>query len=238
VLPFVAVGIVVLLLVIGAGGYAVIHFMGTKTSSDPPRTEASNSGNGTSGADLAAGAHEIGRYWVEVNTPNKSEAVRAGEQVSMASGQQFKFHFSPSENGYLYIVGPGEKNAPTTFLSAKPDVAFGVKTNEVKSGQDFAFPAETSKSANWLTLDQTAGTDEFTIIFSTKPLLTPEFLNSPALHQLTQDEQKQLDSLREQSKASSAGEVVKTGASPFVSVKVPQNAEGIPVIVMVRLEHK
>ena len=68
----------------------------------------------------------------------------------MNSGQQFKFHFSPSENGYLYIIGPGEKNAPTTFLTAKPARRFGVKTNEVKSGQDFAFPAETSKSTNWL----------------------------------------------------------------------------------------
>jgi hypothetical protein len=157
----------------------------------------------------------------------------------MDSGQQFKFHFSPSENGYLYIIGPGEKNAPTTFLTAKPATAFGVKTNEVKSGQDFAFPAETGKSANWLNLDKTAGTDEFTMIFSTKPLDSPGFLNSPAGHELTQDEQKQLDAVREQSKANSvAAEVIKTGASPFVSVKVPQNAEGTPVIFMVHVEHK
>ena len=237
-LPFVAVGIVVLLLVLGAGGYAVIHFMGTSTKSNP-QTDPANGTNGTSGADLAAGGHEIGRYWLEVNTPNKSDAVRAGEQVSMASGQEFKFHFSPSENGYLYIIGPGEKNAPTTFLTAKPAEAFGVKTNEVKSGENFAFPAETSKSTNWLTLDQTAGTDEFTIVFSTKPLSEVDFLNGPALHQLTQDEQRQLESLRAQSKANSAGaEVIKTGSSPFVSVKIPQNAEGTPVIFMVRVEHK
>lgn len=235
-LPFVAVGIVVLLLVLGAGGYAVIHFMGTSTKTN---TAGPASSSGTDGTDLAAGGHEIGRYWLEVNTPNKSEAVRAGEQVSMASGQEFKFHFSPSENGYLYIIGPGEQNAPTTFLTAKPDTAFGVTTNEVKSGQDFAFPAETSKSANWLTLDKTAGTDEFTIVFSTKPVSELDFLNGPALHQLTQDEQKQLDSLREQSKANSVGaEVIKTGVSPFVSVKVPQNAGGTPVIFMVRVEHK
>lgn len=235
-LPFVAVGIVVLLLILGAGGYAVIHFMGTSTKTN---TAGPATSSGTDGTDLAAGGHEIGRYWLEVNTPNKSEAVRAGEQVSIASGQEFKFHFSPSENGYLYIIGPGEQNAPTTFLTAKPDTAFGVKTNEVKSGQDFAFPAETSKSANWLTLDKTAGTDEFTIIFSTKPVSELDFLNSPALHQLTQDEQKQLEGLREQSKANSVGaEVIKTGVSPFVSVKVPQNAGGTPVIFMVRVEHK
>ena len=100
-------------------------------------------------------------------------------------------------------------------------------------------PADTSTSTNWLTLDQTAGTDEFTIIFSTKPMTAPDFLNNAALHELTQDEQRQLDTIRQQNKANSAGaEVIKTGASPFVSVKVPQNAGGSPVIFMVRLEHK
>jgi eukaryotic-like serine/threonine-protein kinase len=238
-LPFVAVGIVVLLLIAGAGGYAVIHFMGTSANSSPSGTDPSNGKNGTSGTETAAGGHEIGRYWLEVNAPNKSDAIRAGESLSMDSGQQFKFHFSPSENGYLYIIGPGNKNVPTTFLTAKPAADFGVKTNEVKSGQDFAFPAETTKSTNWLNLDKTAGTDEFTMIFSIKPLDAPAFLNSPAGHELTQDEQKQLDAVREQSKANSVGaEVVKTGASPFVSVKVPQNAEGTPVIFKVRLEHK
>jgi serine/threonine protein kinase len=238
-LPLVAVGIVVLLLIVGAGGYAVIHFMGTSANSNTSRTDSSNGTNKTSETDLAAGGHEIGRYWVEVNAPNKSDAIRAGESLSMDSGQQFKFHFSPSENGYLYIIGPGNKNVPTTFLTAKPAADSGVRTNEVKSGQDFAFPAETGKSTNWLNLDKTAGTDEFTMIFSTKPLDGPGFLNSPAGHELTQDEQKQLDAVREQAKANSVGaEVIKTGAAPFVSVKVPQNAEGTPVIFKVRLEHK
>jgi serine/threonine protein kinase len=235
-LPVVAVGIIVLLLILGAGGYAVIHFMGTSTKTNPAGPATSS---GTDGTDVAVGGHEIGRYWLEVNTPTRSDAVRAGELVSMAPGQQFKFHFSPSESGYLYIIGPGINNAPTTFLTTKPDATFGVKTNEVKSGQNFSFPAETSKSANWLNLDNTAGTDEFTMIFSTKPLEAPAFLNSAAGHELTQDEQQQLDSLRAQAKANSVGaEVIKTGASPFVSVKVPQNAEGTPVIFMVRIEHK
>jgi len=238
-LPFVAAGIVVLLVVLGGGGYAVVHFMGTTRNGTPGQTNSANSADGTGDTDVAVGGHEIGRYWLEVNTPDKSEAVRAGELVSMKSGQEFKFHFSPSENGYLYLIGPGEQNAPTTFLTAKPDSAFGVKTNEVRSGQNFAFPAETSQSTNWLTLDKTAGTDDFTVIFSTQPLPAPGFLAGPALHQLTPDEQKQLDGLRAQSRANSAGaEVIKTGASPFVSVKVPQNAAGIPVIFMVRVEHK
>jgi serine/threonine-protein kinase len=239
-LPLIAVGIVVLLLVVGAGGYAVMHFMGKSADKTAARTDPANGTNSAGGSDLAAGAHEIGRYWVEVNTPNKSEAILAGEALSMKSLQQFKFHFSPSENGYLYIIGPaGAKNTPTTFLTSKPDIRFGVKTNEVKSGQDFAFPAETTKDTNWLNLDQSAGTDEFTMIFSPKPMEGLAFLSSPAVHELTPEEQKQLASVRQQAKAKSVGaDVVRTGASPFVSVKVPQNAEGSPVIFTVRLEHK
>jgi len=234
-LPFVAVGIVVLLL-LAAGGYAVIHFMGTSTNSN---TAGPATSSGTSGPDLVAGGHEIGRYWLEVNTPNKSDAIRAGDPVTMEPGKEFKLHFSASENGYLYIIGPDEKNVPTTFLTAKPSIATGLKKNEVKSGLDFAFPADTGDRENWLNLNKTLSSDEFTIIFSTTPLQSPGFLAGAAWHGLDQGEQKQLDDLRTEFKANAVGtEVIKTGASPFVSVKVPQNAGGTPVIFMVRIEHK
>src|SRR5258706_12795303 len=111
--------------------------MGGSANNNVARTDPAKGANGngaTSGSEMAAGGHEIGRYWVEVNTANKADALRAGELVSMSSGQKFKFHFSPSENGYLYIIGPGNNNAPTTFLTAKPNSAFGAKTNELKSG--------------------------------------------------------------------------------------------------------
>ena len=236
-LLFVGAGIIVLLLIVGVGGYAVIHFMTGKSPNNPSRTDSSNGPNGT---DLAGGGHEAGRYWIEVNTPNKSDAVRAGDRLTMPSGEKFKFHFSPSDNGYLYIIGPGNKNAPTMFLTAKPAAAYGVKTNEVKSGQDFAFPGDTGKTENWLNLDQTPGTDEFTMIFSGVALSHPDFLDSPALHELTANEQKQLNDFQSQSKPNLLGtETIKTGASPFVSVKIPQNAEGnASVVFKIRIEHK
>jgi hypothetical protein len=213
--------------------------MGNSASNNTPRPGSANGTDITGGGNVNPGGHEIGRYWVEVNTPNKSDAIQAGESLSMKSSQQYKFHFSPSDNGYLYIIGPGVKNAPTAFLTAQPAINYGVKTNEAKSGQDFSFPADTGKNANWLNLDETAGTDEYTMIFSPKPLDHPMFLSGPALHELTAGEQKELDALREQLKANASGaEVIKTGAAPFVSVKVPQNAEGVPVIFKVRLEHK
>jgi len=231
-LPFVAIGIVVLLLVLGAGGFAVIRFMSSNANTNVAKTDAPKSGTEN---DPALGGHEVGRYWIEVNT--ESDAVRAGDTVTMQSGQEFKFHFSPSENGYLYIIGPGNKNVPTTFLTAAP--VGGLKTNEVKSGLDFVFPVDSDGKARWIQLDSAAGTDEFNIIFSTTPLTAPDFLSQEAGHELTAGDQKQLSDMREQSKANAAStEVIKTGASPSVSVKIPQNAEGKPVIFTVRIEHK
>ena len=235
-LIFLGVGLAVLLLIAGVGGYAVMHYM----SSNPSNTSSSiNPTKANEGADLAGG-HEVGRYWLQVNTADKSDSVRADEQLKMISGQQFKFHFSPSENGYLYIIGPGDNNAPTTFLTAKPAAEFGVDTNEVKSGQDFSFPADTRKNESWLNLDKDPGTDEFTIIFSNNPLTTPDFLDAEALKVLNAAEQKELDDSIAQFKANVLGtEVIKTGASPFVSVKVPQTAaEGAPVVFKVKIEHK
>ncbi len=234
-LIFVGIAAVVVLLVIGVGGFAVIRFM----SGSPNNNTATATKPTTAGTDVAGG-HEVGRYWLQVNSEDKSEAVRADEPLHMNSGQQFKFHFSPSENGYLYIIGPGENNAPTTFLTAKPSSEFGVETNEVKSGQDFSFPADTSKNESWLNLDKNSGTDEFTIIFSSTPLTSPDFLNADALKELSAAEQKELDDAIAQYKANLLGtEVIKTGASPFVSVKVPQTAaEGSPVGFKVKIEHK
>jgi len=231
-LPFIAIGIVVLLLVLGAGGYAVISMMSSKANTNVGKTDPPKSGTE---ADPSLGGHEIGRYWIEVNT--ESDPVRAGATITMQSGQEFKFHFSPSENGYLYIIGPGNKNVPTTFLTAA--AAGGLTSNEVKSGLDFVFPVDSEVKARWIQLDSAAGTDEFNIIFATSPLTTPGFLSQQAGHELTAGEQQQLSDMRAQFKANAVTtEVIKTGASPSVSVKIPQNAEGKPVMFTVRLEHK
>src|ERR1051326_1893279 len=233
-LLFAGIGLVVLLLIAGGGGYIVMHTMMNKS----PSTASSNPATTTAGRTEVAAGHEVGRFWLQVNDP--SNAVRAGEAVTMISGQQFKFHFSPSENGYLYIIGPGENNAPTTFLTAKPAQAFGVRSNEIKSGYYFTFPQDTGKAVNWLNLDKSAGSDEFTVIFSGQQLTTPEFLGAASLRALNQDEQRQLSDFLTRAKANLLGtEVIKTGASPFVSVKVPQTApEGAPVVFQVKIDHQ
>ena len=236
-LIFAGVGLVVLLLIAGVGGYFVMHTMMSKPDANVAKTDSSS--NATGGAEVV-GAHEIGRYWLQVNSGSETSSVRAGEELQMASGQEFRFHFSPSENGYLYIIGPGEGNVPLTFLTAKPARDFGVKSNEVKSGQDFMFPADTREKYNWLNLDDTAGTDEFTIIFSGTPLTKPAFLEEEALRALNQSDLAELNQAIAGFKSNLAGtEVMKNAPAPFVSVKVPQSAsEGAPVVFKIKIAHK
>jgi serine/threonine protein kinase len=234
-LPLVAVGIVVLLLVVGAAGYAVIHFMGNSANKNPVQTDPANGTTGT--ADLAGG-HEIGRYWIEVDTPKKDDTIRAGDSVTMQSGQRFRFHFSPNENGYIYIIGPSKTNTRAIYLTSQPSQGAGLKTNEVKSGLDFSYPGITSKY--WVTLVDTPGTEEFTFVFSSTPITNPPFFSGPSEHELMADEEKQLDDFRTQFKANVvAAEVIKNGAFPSVAVKVPQSAAaGTPVFFKVRVDHK
>jgi len=142
----------------------------------------------------------------------------------------------PRENGYLYIVGPGEGNVPTTFLTAKPIEVSGVETNEVSSGEDFAFP---NGDDNWIQLDKTAGTEYWTVIFSPTPLQSPAFLNAEAGNELTEEEQTEFEGFRTQHKANAPATDVINGADPMVLVKVPAARQpGEPVVFDIRIEHK
>lgn len=229
--PIILVGVAVIafLILVGAGGYAFMKFKGTSTSATTPPPAA--------GSDLTAPLHEVARYWIEVE--KSAESTRAGESIAMQSGDSFKFHFSPNQSGYLYIVGPGPDNVPAAFLTYYgKDFAAGV--NAVASGRDFVFPADTAGRSNWITLDRTAGIDEFSFVFSTSPLTAPAFLAAPAPHVLTPAEVKEWESFQSQAKANAATiEVIKTGASPQTAVKVPQNAaDNASVVFRVRIEHR
>jgi serine/threonine-protein kinase len=225
--------IVVILFALAGGVYALMRYRAARTTSASTTAPAS-------GADLAAPPHEVARYWLEVDAKGAAEVWRAGDLVTMQSGQSFKFHFSPNEGGYLYLIGPGPNNAPAIFLSAKPSGSSGVKTNEVRSGVDFTFPADVSSKANFITLDQTAGTDEFTFVFSREPIETPSFFAGTSNRLLTPDELRDWDAFQKQANTSAATiEVVPGGSSPQAAVKVPQNApEHASVVFRVRIEHK
>lgn len=233
-LTWIAAIIVVLLIVISAGGFVLIRYFSARG------TETSATTTTTTTTDVSAPLHEVARYWIQVDTKNPDEAIRAGDAITMKSGESLKFHFSPNESGYIYLIGPGPNNAPAIFLTAHPSGLSGLKSNEVRSGVDFAFPADTSSKANFLTLDQTAGTDEFTFVFSPVPITSPPFFAGPSEHLLTSEELKQWDDFQAQAKANAPTlEVIKSGASPHTAVKVPQNGpENASVVFRVRIEHK
>ena len=234
--PLVLVGAlaIIFLILVGAGGYAFMKFKGTNAGATTGATTPSG------GSDLPVPMHEVGRYWIEVDTKSRDAAIRAGETVAMQSGESFKFHFSPNENGYLYIVGPGANNTPTAFLTFYGNAHATSGVNAVASGADFIFPADSPNRSNWITLDPNAGTDEFTFVFSPAPLTSPAFLAAPAPHVLTPADIKEWESFQAQARSAPATvEVVKGGASPQTAVKMPQNeTEKASVVFRVRIEHK
>ncbi|HEV2913492.1 MAG TPA: protein kinase [Pyrinomonadaceae bacterium] len=236
VIPIIA-GVLGLLLLVGVGGGLLLWsrmseekpVTGTETKTNVP----SGTGKETSEPNVAT---ETMRYWLEVASAEGGQGTRVAGVVPLASGQKFKFHLTPREDGYLYIVGPGDRNVPTTFLTAKPIEVSGVDTNEVSANGDFAFP---DGADNWIQLDKTAGTEYWTIIFSPTPLASPAFLNDEAGSALSEEEQSEFEQFRDQHKANAPSTDVSNGADPMVSVKVPPaKAKGEPVVFDIRIEHK
>ena len=99
-------------------------------------------GPGTPTPEDALATREIARYWLEIAADDdKAPSLRVVPMVPLKSGQYFKFHFRPNEDGYLYIVGPGGRNKLAAFLTAGPGVALtGLSNNEIRKGGDFSFP--------------------------------------------------------------------------------------------------
>jgi hypothetical protein len=222
------------------GGFFAVNWLKAK----PDDTASKVNGNrkttakGTDGA--ANTATEFGRYWLEVlPNANAAQPMRVAGAVPLASGQAFKFHFELGENGYLYIIGPGERNQLTAFLTAKPATISGLETNQVTKGDDFSFP---SGIEHWLELDKKPGTETYTVIFSPKPLSAPALFSSEATGKpLSETEQTELRDFLAKYKTSEPITEIndKDAAAPFVAVKVPQSeGSGAPVVFEVRIQHK
>jgi eukaryotic-like serine/threonine-protein kinase len=237
-LIFVGAGVLLLILaVVGVGGFFAVNWLKAKPG------DSSTAGSGEKGKTPSAATTEFGRYWLEI-LPNGSvtEPMRVAGAVPLASGQAFKFHFELGEDGYLYIVGPGERSKPTAFLTEKPATISGLESNQVAKGSDFSFP---SGLEHWLELDKKPGTENYTIIFSREPLSTPAFLTSEATGKpLTETEQGELTEFLTKYKTNEPVIELddKDASAPFVKVKVPQSTDskdsGAPVIFEVRIQHK
>lgn len=228
--------LVLILLVAGVGGFFAFKWLTADTSASSSETanknEAGNSGT--------TGTKELGRYWLELLPENLiGNSVPVAGVVPLASGQAFKFHFVFAEDGYLYIVGPGEGNEPTAFLTSRPAPISGLENNQVKKGADFSFP---SGVEHWLQLDKKPGTEVYTIIFSSTPITSPAFLSTqPTGKPLTASEQSELSALLAAYQASKPLTELndKNANERFVTVKVPKSQTASnPFVFEIRIEHK
>src|SRR5258705_2228722 len=243
-LVFAGAGVLILvLLVVGVGGFFALNWVKAKPfhGSTGAAAKGKTGGSGTEGSGTTAVATDFGRYWLEV-LPNALavETHRVAGPAPLVSGQAFKFHFEFGGSGYLYIIGPGDQNQPTAFLTEKPAAISGLESNQVAKGSDFSFP---NGFEHWLELDKKPGTEEYTIIFAKEKLAAPDFLRSQATGKpLSETEQAELRDFLTKYKTSELVTEVddKDAARPFVKVKVPQssNGTGVPVVFEVRIEHK
>ncbi|MBC7931752.1 MAG: protein kinase [Rubrivivax sp.] len=234
--PLVAGGALALILVAGAGGFFAWRSM--QPTPDTPPTPPTNTSNAAKpGEPVVAPKIEAASYWFEAfDKPEDAAGKRVAETAAtLVSGQFFRFHFTPKERGYLYIIAPGKDgNAQMTFLTAQG--AGALKSNLVGAGADFAFPFGTR-----LQLDKNPGSDEFTFIFSPTPLMSPSFFAGKFLHELTPAEVKELEDFRAQFKSGAPSVAVSgDGDARRVTVSAPQSAtsEGKPLIFDVRIDHK
>ena len=123
-LVFIGAGVLLLILgVVGVGGFLAWNWMNAKPAKPEPTPAtgiAKKTSNGPA-TTTATATTEFGRYWLEV-LPNElvTEPQRVAGTSPLKSGQAFKFHFELNQDGYLYIVGPGEGNKLTAFLTDKP----------------------------------------------------------------------------------------------------------------------
>jgi eukaryotic-like serine/threonine-protein kinase len=229
---FIGVGVVfVILLVAGVGGFLVwqkLKSNGTSTTS----TNANTTG-------VAAAPVEVSRYWLSLEPTGKPK-TQVAALVPIASGQEFRFYFKFAEDGYLYIVGPGDNNQPTAFLTTKPSPRTGVTGNKVSKGVDFGFPKDDEENVHTLTLDKNPGTDHFTVIFSKTPLSSPSFFTEPVTGDpLTAAQQAELKDFvsRYQSKAPTTELDESNASAPFVRVKAMSDQTSNPIVFDIRIQH-
>jgi eukaryotic-like serine/threonine-protein kinase len=228
--------LVLVLVVVGVGGFVAFKLLNGKSDSMETNTTSNTS---TKTNDTAANAAvEVGRYWLEVEPKPNAQTIRVSGMDALQSGKSFKFHFSFNGDGNVYIVGPGEGNQTTAFLTSKPPKESGLNTNHVGKGDEISFP---SGSGNWLTLDKNPGTENYTVVFSPGTDTVPSFLNAEYTGKpLNQTEQQELTDFLAKYKNNKVviDSASATGDSPSVLVKAPEQGGNNPIIFEIRIQHK
>jgi hypothetical protein len=223
-------------LTIGVGVYQAYNTWPDmfKSAEDLPATTSTNIG----GPTLVSPRFEALRYYLEIAPSNGAagqKGLRATGMSPLAGGAKFKFHFKPTEGGYIYIIAMGKNGVPQTFLTPRPMPLSGVTTNRSDAGDDFSFP----DGEQWFMMQKDAESTPFIIIFSKTPLKTPAFLSSQAGRDLSSGERQALMDLRKRYAANKPEMVaMKNGNQPFISVQSPERAANEPIIFDVSIKRQ
>lgn len=229
------VGLAVLI-TMGFGGFYAFNWL---TSEPDSNTRGNENLAVVDPATEVITRREVGHYWLELWNKSDSQTLRVAGVVPLASGQAFKFNFVFGDDGYLYIVGPGQQNQPTAFLTAKPPAGSGLDSNQVTRGVNFSFP---KGAEHWLELDKKPGTETYTVLFSPALLESPLFLASQATGEpLSREELSSWNDFVSKSKVTKPVVELNNGdgTAPFVTIKLPEaEAAGNPIIFEIRIQHK
>jgi hypothetical protein len=150
---------------------------------------------------------EIMRYSVE-----REGVIARFSTLNLASNKGFRLHFTPRENGYLYLLSPEEEGANLApRLFAQP----------VSAGVDFGYPD------GWLDPDPTAKQVRITVVFSPERIMLLDFLSNAALDKrpLNDAEQQNFQNFRNLAAQSEPQQVDSSGDNPAVVVTVTNKGQ-------------
>lgn len=168
-----------LISVIAISAITIIGWMFWKTISEPTKIPIP----GTSNTPIIKQEKmEVLEYWLEILPKDKTDnsSVKKADVKTISSQDDIKFHFLAKKSGYLYILGLGEGNNLTTFLTNNPSPATGLTSNKIEEGEKLIFPngATDSGDNRVISFNNQHGQENYTVIFSAQPLAAPSFLNS------------------------------------------------------------
>jgi serine/threonine-protein kinase len=216
----------VILIVAGVGGFLLWN----KSRSG----STTNTSNTNTAAVVPAAPKEISRYWLELGPATAERKTKVAALVPIASGQKFTFHLVFDEDGYVYIIGPGNDNQLTAFLTSKPLRDTGLTTNKVSKGQELGFP-----KGDTFTLDANPGTERYTIIFSKSQLLSPSFLDEPVTFEpLSATQRADFNAFVSKYHGTPLIELDESNPSaPFSRVKTSADPSNNPIVFDIRIQH-
>jgi alpha-beta hydrolase superfamily lysophospholipase len=118
----------------------------------------------TSGAEHAAGHPASISYWIELFRAGRT--YRCNNKTQFHSGDAIRFHLSPGNDGYAYIIMKESSSGKRAVLF--PTAASGIN-NFLRAGHDYPLP-----NKSWLEFDTHSGIEHLDLIFSPTRISTEE----------------------------------------------------------------